>query len=79
MLLDFSMPGMSGEELINELDRTNKRPPSLVITALAPWQLMGLMKIGVGYVRKPVNTPLLLGAIRTIMGKEGAHEAKAVC
>ncbi|MEJ2181941.1 MAG: response regulator [Nitrospirota bacterium] len=75
MLMDLCMPGMNGEELLMSLDKNPKRPPTLVITALAPWQLMHLMKAGIGYIRKPINSALLLGAVETVLRKEAAHES----
>lgn len=80
MLLDYSMPGMTGEQLLDKLDSNGKRPPSLVLTALAPWQLLSFMKRGVGYIRKPVNTFLLLGTIQSMMAsRKGTYETENVC
>jgi len=79
ILLDYSMPGMSGEELLNELDKSGNNLPSLVLTALAPWQLLSFVKKGIGYIRKPVNTFLLLGTIQSMMARRGAHEIEKVC
>lgn len=70
MLVDFSMPGMTGEELLMSLERRHKRPPALVITALAPWCITRLIESGIGYMRKPINTVLLLNAISNLLSKE---------
>jgi CheY-like chemotaxis protein len=79
MLVDMSMPGMSGEELLMRLEQDRRRPPALVITALAPWKLMGLMQQGVGYLRKPINTYLLLNVIESFMGKDGGNGSQKTC
>jgi two-component system phosphate regulon sensor histidine kinase PhoR len=78
MLVDLSMPGMDGESLIGELGRLKKMPPSIVITALAPWQTVNLVKRGIGYLRKPIDLDLLLGAVRTYIGKEGGNGSKKI-
>lgn len=70
MLVDISMPGMSGEELINRLWFEEKRPSILAITALAPWQTAGLLALGIGYLRKPIDTHLLLGTVKTLLAQE---------
>ena len=67
MLLDLTMPGMSGGELINVLRRQEQKLPVLVITTLASWQTAGLLGQGVGYIRKPVDADLLLGAVETLI------------
>lgn len=79
MLVDFSMPGMSGEELLTNLEKDKKRPPALVITALAPWKLMGLVQQGVGYLRKPINASLLLSTVETLIGKEVGRGSEKYC
>jgi DNA-binding response OmpR family regulator len=70
LLVDFSMPGMTGEELLLNLERKHKRPPALVITAFAPWRMTSLVESGVGYLRKPINSALLLTSIRGLLSKE---------
>jgi DNA-binding response OmpR family regulator len=79
MLVDLSMPGMSGEELIRRLCRQERRPSILAITALAPWQTAGLITMGVGYLRKPIDAGLLLGTIKTLLRKEHGDEVKGAC
>lgn len=76
LLVDFSMPGMTGEDLLLHLERKHRRPPALVITALAPWRMTSLVESGVGYLRKPINSTLLLTSIRGLLSKEqvGANE-----
>ncbi len=86
MLVDLSMPGMSGEELLLNLEKDKKRPPAMVITALAPWKLIGLVQKGIGYMRKPINASLLLTTVetlagkgKTLTGKEGGRGAEKSC
>lgn len=80
MLVDLSMPGMSGEELIQKLWQQEQRPSILAITALAPWQTAGLLGLGIGYLRKPIDAGLLLGTVKTLMRKEGnRNESKSAC
>lgn len=79
LLVDMSMPGMTGEELLMRLENDRWRPPALVITALAPWRLVGLTKHGVGYLRKPINSSLLLNIVDNFVRKEGSHGAAKTC
>ncbi|GAB4389734.1 MAG: hypothetical protein Kow0025_16920 [Thermodesulfovibrionales bacterium] len=78
ILVDLSMPGMTGQEFLRNLDGRQGRPPALVITALAPWHILDLVKSGVGYLRKPIDCDLLLGAIKTYMGKEEGNGHKSL-
>ncbi len=77
MLVDLSMPGMNGEELINKLKDNKKRPEVLVITAMAPWQASWLMGYGIGYLRKPVDAGLLLTAVGTLLRRKGDYYGNA--
>lgn len=70
MLVDHYMPGMSGEEFLRKAWSEERRPPALIMTAIAPWRSLGLLEFGVGYLRKPISDNLLLGAVETYM-KEG--------
>jgi CheY-like chemotaxis protein len=70
MLVDQFMPGMSGEEFLRKAWSEERRPPALIMTAVAPWRTLGLLEFGVGYLRKPISGDLLLGAVETYM-KEG--------
>jgi DNA-binding response OmpR family regulator len=79
MLVDFSMPGMNGEELILALEKEDNPPPALVVTAMAPWKLMNLIKAGVGYIRKPVNSRLLLDTMESILGREKCNGHSVAC
>lgn len=78
LLVDLSMPEMSGEELLRTLRKQRKALPALVITALAPSETSGLVsELGTGYLRKPVDRDQLIGTIRTFMKTEGANGHKS--
>ncbi len=79
LLVDYAMPGMNGEELLLNLERENMRPPALVITALAPWNMARLVQRGVGYLRKPLSAAMLLGTVETLVGKEVCSGAEKTC
>lgn len=69
MLVDYSMPDMTGEELVDILSHQQRCPPSLFISGLAPWRLAGMALKGIGYIRKPFNNELLLSTIAQMTGK----------
>lgn len=69
ILVDYAMPGMNGEEFLKKAWEKEQWPPALVITGITPWRALGLMDLGVGYLRKPVNSNLLLGTVETYMRK----------
>jgi len=79
MLVDMSMPGISGLELVSMLYKERRMPPALVITALAPWKAIRLLKYGVGYIRKPVDSKLLLDTIGAVLGKEALNGHAVAC
>ncbi len=76
MLVDYSMPGMNGEEFLRKAWSEERRPPALVITAIAPWRTIDLIDLGVGYIRKPINTNLLLQTIEMYLRKEARDGRK---
>jgi two-component system response regulator MprA len=74
MLVDFSMTDMNGEEFLRIAWSVKQWPPALVITTeVAPWRTLDLIELGVGYVRKPFNTNLLLGTIEMYLRKEARN------
>lgn len=74
ILVDLSMPGMTGEELLKRLSLEKKMPPALVITAMAPWQTLGIIEYGIGYIRKPIDNGMLLEIIGSMIRKESKDE-----
>jgi FixJ family two-component response regulator len=75
LVLDLSMPGMTGADLVAHLYGTCRAVPFVVLTAIADGEEKDrMMKNGaVAFLRKPTSGPELLRAIRTALG--GAYEA----
>ena len=72
LLLDARMPGMSGLDLLNCLEREQMMPPTIIITGHGD-VLMAVqaMKAGaVDFIEKPFNDEILLDAIRHALAKE---------
>jgi len=78
ILVDYAMPEMTGEEFLRHAWKNEQQPPALVITGIAPWRNLGLLELGVGYVRKPVNTNLLLGIVETYVRKKEAPNGSEI-
>jgi FixJ family two-component response regulator len=74
LVLDLSMPGMTGAELVAHLTATRRSVPFVVLTALAdPEEKDRMMRSGaVAFLRKPTSGPELLRAIRSALN--GARE-----
>jgi FixJ family two-component response regulator len=66
LVLDLSMPGMTGSELVSHLKATNRLVPFVVLTAVAdPEERERMMQNGaVACLRKPTSGPELLKAVR---------------
>jgi DNA-binding response OmpR family regulator len=79
MLLDITMPGMNGLELLAVLEEEGIRPQTLVITASEPIRLAGLSERGIWILRKPIDPRLLLESIAVVLGKEHAHGSPVTC
>ena len=71
MLVDYSMPEMNGEEFLRKVWSEQQWPPAIVITGVAPWRTLGLIELGVGYLRKPINGTVLLGMVDFYLKKGG--------
>ncbi len=71
MLVDYSMPEMTGEEFLRKVWSEQQWPPAIVITGVAPWRTLGLIELGVGYLRKPINGTVLLGMVDFYLKKGG--------
>jgi DNA-binding NarL/FixJ family response regulator len=70
IVLDMSMPGLSGLEVLNELKRRHPRLPVLVLSGHQEGELaLRLLKAGAaGYLNKEVAPEELAGAIRRVAG-----------
>jgi two-component system invasion response regulator UvrY len=70
IVLDMSMPGLSGLEVLNQLKRRHPRLPVLVLSAHPEGELaMRLLKAGAaGYLNKEIAPEELAGAIRRVAG-----------
>lgn len=71
LVLDLSMPGMSGPELVSHLDAIHRPVPFVVLTAVSDNELKERMmqKGAVAWLQKPASGPDLLGAVRTAFEK----------
>ena len=79
ILLDLMMPDMSGEQVAEELNRSDETAgiPKIFLTALATRADTGdnvLKKTGLSYfIAKPVRTKELIAAIREALGEGDAR------
>ncbi|MBI4823347.1 MAG: response regulator [Nitrospirae bacterium] len=71
MLVDLIMPKMSGEEFIKKAWGEGHIVPVLVVTAVSPWKTAGITELGIGYIRKPYDSKMLLGVVETLLKKTG--------
>ncbi len=69
LVLDLSMPGMTGAELVSHLQTSGRPLPFVVLTAGAdPEETERMMRNGaVAFLRKPASGPELLKAVRTAL------------
>ena len=74
LVLDLSMPGMTGLDLVVHLRAKHRGVPFVVLTAVAdPEERERVMQNGaVACLRKPASGPELLRAVRTAL--EGAPD-----
>jgi DNA-binding NarL/FixJ family response regulator len=70
IVLDMSMPGLSGLEVLNQLKRVHPRVPVLILSAHPEGELaLRLIKAGAaGYLNKEIAPEELAGAIRRVAG-----------
>lgn len=68
VLLDMRMPGKSGLDVLQELDRAGQLPPTIILTTFDDDQLVlsGLRAGARGYLLKDVSLEQLVEAIRTV-------------
>ncbi len=81
-LLDISMPGMSGMDLVKQLRANKIRTPIIMVSADATEDHNSLNKIGDikiydAYLIKPVRESLLLDKMSEVMGIEWCYELKS--
>ena len=68
VLLDMSMPGMSGLDVLNALAATSQLPPTIILTTFDDDQLVlaGLKAGARGYLLKDVSLDQLVDAVKTV-------------
>ena len=73
LVLDLSMPGMTGPELIAHLTAVGRPIPFVVLTAVSDAEQKARMiqSWAVAFLRKPTSGPELLGAIRSAVSGAG--------
>ena len=74
LVLDLSMPGMTGADLIADLTAAHRSVPFVVLTAVADLEERDrMMKNGaVAFLRKPTSGPELLRAVRSALSSARA-------
>ncbi len=72
LLLDVRMPGMSGLDLLEYLERERMMPPTIIITGHGdvPMAVRAMKAGAVDFIEKPFNDETLLDAIRHALAKE---------
>ena len=72
LVLDVRMPGMSGLELLEHLDRNNMKIPAVVITGHGdvPMAVRAMKSGAIDFIEKPFNDEALLDAIRRAIAFE---------
>lgn len=70
VVLDLQMPGMTGIELQEQLQRVSNRPPVIVITAHdEPGTRKRCLALGAAcYLRKPIESDTLIDSIGSVVG-----------
>lgn len=70
VVLDLQMPGMTGFELQEHLQRLDARPPVIVITAHdEPGARKRCLALGASYyLRKPIESGTLIDSIGSVLG-----------
>jgi CheY-like chemotaxis protein len=72
VISDFHMPGMSGLELLKQIRQDYHKTQLVLITAFATEALEAdVRKLGISYITKPFELPLLVQLIQNLIsGKE---------
>jgi len=68
VLLDMRMPGLSGLDVLKELSKANKLPPTIILTTFDDHELVlaGIKAGARGYLLKDVSLSELVNAVKTV-------------
>ena len=68
VLLDMRMPGLSGLDVLKELSRADKLPPTIILTTFDDHELVlaGIKEGARGYLLKDVSLAELVNAVKTV-------------
>ena len=78
VLLDLTMPQRDGWAAFSKLDQVAPLLPVIVITA-RPNQYRKAVQLGVdGFMEKPLNIPILVGAIKRLTSDDKHHRARRI-
>lgn len=82
LVLDLQMPGMTGLELLEELDRRDRRVPALVITGYGDVPTaVRAMKLGaIDFFEKPLDNQVLLDRVKGLISqtRQAHHRAAEI-
>jgi CheY-like chemotaxis protein len=76
VLLDIRMPGMSGDEVLDLLNRIQGHPPVIIMTAAQRARSRALAHHNPYYLAKPFDETVLLATLETAI-EEGPRRAEA--
>ena len=70
VLLDMRMPGLSGLDVLKELSKADKLPPTIILTTFDDHELVlaGIKAGAKGYLLKDVSLAELVNAVKTVAG-----------
>ncbi len=76
VLLDIRMPGLTGEDVLDVLERVGRHPPIVIMTAADDARDTALAHHNPFYLPKPFDAALLLATVETAQEKpsEGAED-----
>ncbi len=68
VLLDMRMPGLSGLDVLKELSKVDKLPPTIILTTFDDHELVlaGIKAGAKGYLLKDVSLSALVNAVKTV-------------
>jgi len=78
VLLDLTMPGMSGAEMIRQIKEVRPEIPILVMTGHREADILPQLEAGeiTGFLGKPFKPPELLEKIQQALGEDGANPTR---